>query len=232
MERDTLERMCFPTMAMQHLLSNQMELFLQYGLAIFWTVTYILIIIQGFKDRACGMPLAAICANITWEFLFAFVMPFHPLQMIISLVWFLLDCVILFQGVYFAKRQFPPRLLLPAIFSLLVISLLLHVGMVVEFHDQEGKYTAFGINLMMSLLFIQLPFKQGLKGQTIYIAYYKMIGTLCASILCYSLYPDSFLLTIMCVLVTIADIVYIGIVQRAVLAARRVSSLNTNTLNK
>ncbi len=214
-------------MAMQHLLSHQMELFLQYGLAILWTITYILIIFQGFKDRACGMPLPAICANITWEFLFAFVMPFHPLQMITSLVWFLLDCVILFQGVYFAKQQFPPRLLLPAIFSLLVISLLLHVGAVVEFHDLEGKYTAFGINLMMSVLFIQLPFKQGLKGQSLYIAYYKMLGTLCASVLCYSLYPDSFLLTIMCVLVTIVDVVYILIVHRAVQVARkmRVSQL-------
>lgn len=211
-------------MAMQHLLSNQMELFLQYGLAIFWTITYILIIIQGFKDRACGMPLAAICANITWEFLFAFVMPFHPLQMIISLVWFLLDCVILFQAVYFAKPKFPPRLLLPAIFFLLVISLLLHVGMVVEFHDQVGKYTAFGINLMMSVLFIELPFKQGLKGQSIYIAYYKMLGTLCASVLCYSLFPDSFLLTIMCVLVTVADLIYIVIVHRAELVARRVDA--------
>ncbi|CAN7730102.1 hypothetical protein [Paenibacillus sp. LjRoot56] len=202
-------------MEMQHLLSNQMELFLQYGLAIFWTVTYILIIIQGFKDRACGMPLPAICANITWEFLFAFVMPFHPLQMIVSLVWLLLDCVILFQAVYFAKPKYPPRLLLPAIFSLLVIALLLHVGMIVEFHDQEGKYTAFGINLMMSILFIQLPFKQELKGQTIYIAYYKMIGTLCASVLCYSLYPDSFLLLLLCLLTTIADIVYIVMIHRA-----------------
>ncbi|WP_310501652.1 hypothetical protein [Paenibacillus qinlingensis] len=200
---------------MQHLLPNQMELFLQYGLAIFWTVTYILIIIQGFKDRSCGMPIPAICANITWEFLFAFVMPFHPLQMIVSLVWLLLDCVILFQAVYFAKPEYPPRLLLPAIFSLLVIALLLHVGMIVEFHDQEGKYTAFGINLMMSLLFIKLPFKQGLQGQTIYIAYYKMIGTLCASVLCYSLYPDSILLLLLAVLTTAADIVYIVIVHRA-----------------
>jgi hypothetical protein len=206
---------------MEHLLSPQMELFLELGLALFWTITYILIIIQGFKDQACGMPLPALCANITWEFLFAFVMPFHPLQMIVSLVWFVLDCIILFQAVYFAKPEYPPRLLLPAIFSLLVIALLLHVGMIVEFHDQEGKYTAFGINLMMSILFIQLPFKQGLKGQSIYIAYYKMIGTLCASVLCYSLYPESFLLMLLCVLTTVADVVYVCIVQRAVLAVRR-----------
>ncbi|WNR44877.1 transmembrane-type terpene cyclase [Paenibacillus roseipurpureus] len=203
-------------MAMQHLLSEQMELFLQVGLAVFWTITYILIIIQGFQDKASGLPLPAICANITWEFLFAFVMPFHKGQMIISLIWFLLDCVILFQAVYYAGRQYPPRLLLPAIFSLLVISLLLHVGMVVEFHDPMGKYTAFGINLMMSVLFVGLPFKQGLKGQSIYIAYYKMLGTLCASVLCYSLFPESLLLLLLCVLTTAADLVYIGVVHRLV----------------
>ncbi|OCT16084.1 hypothetical protein A8709_09440 [Paenibacillus pectinilyticus] len=208
-----------------------MEIFLQYGLALFWTITYILIIFRGFQDRTCGMPLPALCANITWEFLFAFVMPFHPLQMIVSLVWFLLDCLILFQYVHYSKKAYPPRTLLPVVFSLLVVALLLHVGMVIEFHDQEGKYTAFGINLMMSILFIALPFKQGMKGQSLYIAYYKMIGTLCASVLCYSLYPDSFLLTIMGVLVTIADLVYIGVVHRVSVVAQGQVPIQ-HTLNK
>ncbi|MNR49209.1 hypothetical protein D3C85_1685580 [compost metagenome] len=93
-----------------------------------------------------------------------------------------------------------------------------------------GIYSAFGINLMMSILFIKLPFTQGLKGQTIYIAYYKMIGTLCASILCYSLYPDSILLLLLCLLTTIADIVYIGIIHRAVHITKRSSAPLVPTL--
>ena len=38
---------------------------------IFWSLAYFLIIRQGFKDRTYGMPLAALCANISWEAIFA-----------------------------------------------------------------------------------------------------------------------------------------------------------------
>jgi len=32
---------------------------------LFWSVTYILIIRRGFKDKTFGMPMAALCANIS-----------------------------------------------------------------------------------------------------------------------------------------------------------------------
>jgi hypothetical protein len=193
-------------------LSLQVEHILQFGTALFWTITYILIIYKGFRDRTCGMPIAALCANITWEFLFSFVMPFHPLQQIVSLLWFLLDCFILFQFLYYSKSLYPTWPIKPIVLSLLVIALLLHYGIANEFHDHEGKYSAFGINLMMSILFLKMPLKQDLHGQSIYIAYSKMVGTLCASIWCYSLYPHSFLLNIMYILTFILDVVYIILV--------------------
>lgn len=199
---------------MEHLLPLQIELILQFGVAFFWTITYMMIIYQGFRDRTCGMPIAALCANITWEFLFSFVMPFHPLGQIVTLLWFLLDCIILFQLFYFSKSSapaWPLKLIVP---SLIVISLLLHYGIAIEFHDPEGKYSAFGINLMMSILFIKMLLKQDLHGQSIYIAYSKMIGTLCASIWCYSLNPYSILLNLMYVLICILDVVYILMVYK------------------
>lgn len=194
---------------MDHLLPLKVEYLLMFGVALFWTIVYVLIIYKGFKDQSCGMPLAAICANITWEFLLTFIMPFHPLQQIVTLVWFLLDCIILLQFLYYSKNSYPKRMLHASVFSLIVISFLLQYGMAVEFHDKMALYSAFGINLLMSILFIKMLLTKELKGQSLSIAYYKMIGTLCASILCYSLYPQSILLTIMYILIFILDEVYI-----------------------
>lgn len=197
---------------MEHLLPLQIEQILQFGIVFFWTITYIWIIYKGFRDRTCGMPLAALCANITWEFLFSFFMPYHPLQQVVTLLWFLLDCIILFQFLYFSKSLYPTWPIKQIVFSLLVIALLLHYGIAAEFQDQEGKYSAFGINLMMSILFIKMLLKQELYGQSIYIAYSKMMGSLCASIWCFSLNPHSILLNMMYILIFILDVVYIVLV--------------------
>jgi hypothetical protein len=212
MKENSLERMR-STRVMEHVFSPKTEQLLAFGVAFFWTITYILIIYKGFRDRTCGMPIAALCANITWEFLFSFVMPFHPLQQVITLVWFLLDCIILFQFFHYSKGTYPTWHTKPIVLSLLVIAILLHYGMAIEFHDHEGKYSAFAINLMMSILFIKMVMKQDLIGQSIYIAYFKMVGTLCASIWCYSLYPHSILLNTMYILTFILDVIYIMLVH-------------------
>ena len=45
------------------------------GCGMLWTLAYLLIIRQGFLDRTYGMPLAALCVNLSWELVFAFVYP-------------------------------------------------------------------------------------------------------------------------------------------------------------
>lgn len=197
---------------MEHLLPLKLEYLLLFGIAIFWTIVYMLIIYKGFRDHSCGMPAVSICANITWEFLFTFIMPFHPLQQIVTLIWFLLDCIILLQFLYYAKGSYPKRTIYASIFSLLAIAFLLQYAMAIEFHDKMGIYSAFGINLLMSILFIKMLLTKDLQGQSLTIAYFKMIGTLLASILCYSLYPQSILLTVMYIMIFMLDIVYILLV--------------------
>jgi hypothetical protein len=197
----------------QHLFSSHVELLLLYGMGFFWTITYLLVIYKGFCDRTCAMPTAALCANITWEFLFSFILPFNQLQQIITVIWFFLDCIILLQFFYYSKKLHPTWPAKAVVLTLLAMALLLHYGITMEFHDLEGKYSAFGINLMMSILFIRMLLIKDLQGQSKYIAYFKMIGTLCASVLCYSQYPHSILLAIMYVLIFILDIVYIILIN-------------------
>jgi hypothetical protein len=211
---------------MVHLLPPKVEYLLMVGVALFWTIGYILIIYKGFKDQSCGVPLAAICANITWEFLLTFIMPFHPLQQFVTLVWFLLDCIILLQFLYYSKNVFSKRTLHISVFSLMVVAFLVQYGMAIEFHDELGIYSAFGINLLMSILFIKLLLTKELQGQSLSIAYFKMIGTLSASILFYSLYPLSILLTMMYILIFMLDVVYILMVYNKLITIVHKSTIN------
>ena len=51
---------------------------------IFWSLTYILIIRRGFIEKTYGMPLIALCANISWEAIFSFLHPHSPPQLYIN----------------------------------------------------------------------------------------------------------------------------------------------------
>jgi len=196
-------------MIMEHLLPQKLEFLLMFGISLFWTIAYVLIIYKGFKNQTYGVPLAAICLNISWEFLLTFILPFHPLQQIVTLVWFLLDCIILLQFLYYSTKILSKRTLYLSVLSLIVIAFLVQYGMAIEFHDTMSLYSAFGINLVMSIFFIKMLLTKELQGQSLSIALFKMIGTLCASILSYSFFPQSVLLTILYILILIVDVVYI-----------------------
>src|SRR5579871_5661190 len=79
---------------------------LMLGSGIFWTITYILIIRRSFLGHTYGMPLPALCANISWEFIFSFIYPPSIIQHIVNLVWFSLDVVIFIQLLRYGPREF------------------------------------------------------------------------------------------------------------------------------
>src|SRR6266487_1573231 len=79
---------------------------LMLGSGIFWTATYILIIRRSFLDHTYGMPLVALCANISWEGIFSFIYPPFIIQHVVNLVWFALDMVIFIQLLRYGPREF------------------------------------------------------------------------------------------------------------------------------
>ena len=193
---------------------TEIENLLKIGSGIFWSLTYLLIIWRGFKDRTFGMPLAALCANISWEFLFSFVYPHKPPQLYINFVWFFLDVVIVFQFLYFGRHAFDTLLPKGSIYFFFVLSLLISfflvLGITLEFKDWDGAYTAFGQNLMMSILFVMmLRSRNSLSGQSIYIAIFKMLGTLLPSIMFHASHPSSFLLNSIYIFIFIFDLIYV-----------------------
>src|SRR3972149_4496074 len=126
---------------------------------LFWSLTYILIIRRGFKDKTYGMPLVALCANISWEAIFSFIHPHSPPQLYINYIWFFLDVLIVLQFLKFGISEFPKfsnKRFYTVFLLALVTAFLLVLFITYEFNDWQGAYSAFGQNLLMSILFISM----------------------------------------------------------------------------
>jgi hypothetical protein len=188
---------------------------------LFWSITYILIIRRGFKDKTYGMPLAALCANISWEGIFSFIYPHSPPQIYINYVWFLIDTVIVMQFLKYGRSEFP-ALSKKIFISMLLLALATCFGLVFsitrEFNDWQGAYAAFGQNLMMSVLFIVLLFNRNdLRGQSMFIALFKMLGT---AIICLAFYlyqpisQGSFILQFLFISIFIYDLIYVILIYQ------------------
>jgi peptidoglycan/LPS O-acetylase OafA/YrhL len=84
--------------------------------------------------------------------------------------------------------------------------------------DQYGAYAAFGQNLMMSVLFIvMLRDRKTVDGQSIYIAIFKMLGTLLASVAFYTqtkTYSHSPLMQLLFVAILVYDVIYVVMLHR------------------
>lgn len=182
---------------------------------VLWTLTYVLIIERGRKDETYGMPLAALCANLSWEFIFVFVFPHGVVQRTVNLVWLALDSVILSQVLRFGHKEFPA---MPAwVFRAAVLcGLVLGFGAVfsitVEFADYQGAYAAFGQVAMMGVLFLWMLYaRQSLRGQSLAIAVYKMCGSASAASAFWLYEPiaeDSVLLPFLFVVGFVLDALY------------------------
>ncbi|NQY73573.1 MAG: hypothetical protein HRT90_02300 [Candidatus Margulisbacteria bacterium] len=186
----------------------------------FWMLTYVFIIYVGFRDKTYGMPLVALCANISWEFIFSYVYPHRKPQLYINKVWFWFDIIILGQFLYYGPKNVFWAELSPMLFYLNFIGILI-ISFIVLFYINErlsdhrhGKYTAFGQNLLMSILFVYMFYlrEPGL-GQSIYIAICKMMGTLFASIVFFKVLPEKKCLNILYIAILLFDCFYLALLM-------------------
>ncbi len=184
---------------------------LMLGSGIFWMLTYVLIIRRGFLDKTYGMPFVALCANLSWEFIFAFIHPHSGVQRPVNITWFLLDVIILFQFLKHGRREFPDLSL--GMFYLmfgvtLATSFCAVLFITYEFADWSGAYAAFSQNLLMSILFVNMIYqRRSLYGQSVLIALTKMVGTAFAS-LAFFLYVETFQGSILLYFLYIAIFIY------------------------
>lgn len=189
------------------------------GSGVFWTLAYILIIKRGVQDKTCGMPLLALCANISWEFIFSFIHPHRPPQIYVNIVWLGFDAVILFQFLRYGRPALrgilPARFFYPAFLLALGLSFGAILSITREFGDWHGKYAAFGQNFMMSVLFVAMLLRrEGVGGQSLYIALFKMLGTVLPSVLFLHRFPSSPFLNFLCPAIFLFDGIYLALLYR------------------
>jgi hypothetical protein len=154
--------------------------------ALGWTLTYVLVIRRNYLEKTYGIPLVALSVNLAWELIFSVVLRPATLDedawlwITINLLWLLLDIVILVQTIKYGVREnWPSRAFFYSSLALaLIFGTLGVLAVTFQFQDWEGRWTSFGSNLMMSILFVNMLYQRGIRGQSIYIGVCKLIGTL------------------------------------------------------
>jgi hypothetical protein len=160
------------------------------------------------------MPMVALCMNIAWEFIFSFIYPSDKPQLYVNYIWFCFDLVIVTQYLKLNQAAFaeylPEKLFYPAFCSVLAIGFFNMLFATTELGTLLGShYTAFEINLIMSVLFIYLLLlSDRTQGQSIYIATTKMLGTAFASVMSFLEFPSSPLLNFLYVAIFLCDGAY------------------------
>ncbi|TCB97869.1 hypothetical protein E0H26_09705 [Micromonospora zingiberis] len=219
--------------------TNVLNLVIQCSAGVFWTIAYLLMIRKGNRDLTYAMPLAALGANISWEALYAFIIPPpHPdpttwvAQVTVNAVWFIFDLLLVWQALRYGPKEFP-GIARAAFFGTFAGVTVLAFGTVVmvnvAFDDRYGVHAGLGQNVMMSALFLaMLQARRSSRGQSVGIAVTKMLGTLCAGGGAW-LYPATEelgqavlvpYLTLVCLLLDLAYLVGLLIVRRRERATR------------
>ena len=151
-----------------------------------WAVVYALLIKRGFQDKACGMPVLVLCINFGWELL---ALTLRPVPEITPTAYLCvpLDAVIFVQCMMYGPDDFEAPVI-RRFFRPIVLSTLVYMTAVVflfetRFHDEFRYASAYLDNLTMSALFIAMLLRRGnVRGQSMYIALCKLVGTALISV--------------------------------------------------
>jgi len=183
-----------------------------------WTIVYLLVIYRSFKDKMCGMPFIALAFNTSWEFLYSFVFPMknNLMQNIINRVWFGFDVLICISFFLYGARNLKQQQ--KKWFPVYIVAVFAAAySLLYSYHVAEGlaamTYSAFITNMVMSALFIDRLLKQRqIAGQSAGIAFFKMLGTLAASLVLLTGY--SAFLQITGLVCLVLDVSYIVLLYR------------------
>jgi hypothetical protein len=172
-----------------------MQLILAVVSGLCWTLVYVEAIRVGLRDKTYAMPVFALGLNLAWEALYAVdgmlrwpgAAAFGRTQTVINAVWLLFDLAIAWTFLRFGRTSWPQ--LGPAPFAALGASaVIVGFGVQLAFYsefepDTAAAYSAFGQNLLMSVLFLGMLLRRGSSsGQSLLIAWGKLLGTLAPTI--------------------------------------------------
>ena len=132
--------------------------------AIFWSVTYCLLIAYSLKNKNHALPLTAICLNFAWETVSLMKSILYNTDIIvfsIHIAWFSLDMIMVLLFLLFEDKQANPlfaKLLFLSAYLISVASLFL------LFDIGYMLLSCFSIDLIMACAFILFLIKQKIKS--------------------------------------------------------------------
>ena len=164
---------------------------------VLWGIAYLAVIITCQRQKTYGIPLAAICMNITWEILSVFfwvAVRNEPAFHYADIAWLAMDLVIMSQLLRFGREQQTIRQIrdsfYPVVAGTFILAFLGQYTFPMTYHDEDGFVLAFIINMGMSILFVFMCFaRPDLRGLSYSVAWLKMLGTACESIMCVKWMP-------------------------------------------
>lgn len=147
----------------------------------FWFIAYLLIIFRGFRDQSFGMPVVALCANLVWEGLGAFVLPISMGAKVAQLFSFVPDLLILYTCLKYGPADFTHPLIRkwfhPLVGVGIAMAVSVQLGFMTAFQDRMGTATGYFTNLLLSVSFIAMVLRrQSVRGQSFYIALCIVLG--------------------------------------------------------
>jgi hypothetical protein len=195
------------------------ELFWYVGGFLAWTPAYVAIIVIAVKERRLEIPVLAMTANISWEFLWGF---FYGDDL--DMGWglqgvyvgaFLLDACILYAAFRFGREQANTPLV-RRLFPVLLCGMLagwiaLIAGLEATNRDLPlGSVSAYLVNLAESGVYLWFGLTildPRLLSQT--VAWSKGVGTAMVSVFVLLRYGDDALVIVLAAVVFVLDAVYI-----------------------
>ena len=164
-----------------------------------WTLAYAQIVLMCFRQKTYGLPLASIFLNIAWEFIFSFNLVAPGVVALVwgNRLWFLVDCVIVYQVFRYGRQEQSHPFVRRHFYAICVASILASVAGLYAFatyiNDVYGLALSFLMNFAMSILFIAMLFaRPDLRGLPYGAAWWKMVGTLAGAVFCYIWWPMQF----------------------------------------
>lgn len=199
-------------------------IFLVVASALLWTAVYLIIIYRLHKDHAPSMPWVCLCMNFSWEFQFAFLVPYpEPVTRWGIYLWVVFDAVMFaldyrYGKMFYAKRfsgydwAYSP--LKFGMFAIIFVTILMMNPQWPQLPDSP-MFAAYLMNAIMSILFCQHMFhKETVEGLSIWVAICKFLGTLAPTCIGLIWMPGQYFVYCLAAICAIFDIVYITLLYK------------------
>ncbi len=187
--------------------------------ALLWVFTYIIVIKNIRKFKFIEIPIVAVCANFSWEFLWSFVFTTDMGELYVwgYRIWFFLDCYIVFGLFKYGWKQTSLEEIKKHYHLIVALCLAAWFACLYYYIDiydapitHMGANSGYILNVMMSALYpILLLRMNSLNGFSYLGGWFKGVGTFLITIFCFLKFPDHSWLLVLCAITTVLDAWYI-----------------------